>query len=395
MRWLAAGRRPANIGSIPTRIPRSISARCSCSASRSAAANRKLIRRCPMNLRRLLRLSLFVFALAAGLAAAQAQSPFGRGAPTAPSGAEAAPKGAEAANPGLMRRWYAMLLRWQGEMTQQMATEVRAYKDKGALEPVLGILLISFVYGVAHAVGPGHGKTASAAYFGANRAQAIHGISMSALIGLVQALSAIAFVGAFALLFKVSQTQTVRGVVYVEVASYALIAAVGLWIAWGGVIGRGCTHDHGLGAHRHDHGHDHAHGHGHGHDHHHHHGHAHAVPAAPAAAISLRSMLPVALASGLRPCTGAVLILLFTLTQGIFEIGVLATVVMSFGTFLVVALIGLGVIYARRAASRAGGRNERLANLAQRAISFGGGLIVFFFGGIFLLNALQQLGVTI
>ena len=60
----------------------------------------------------------------------------------------------------------------------------------------------------------------------------------------------------------------------------------------------------------------------------------------------IASMLPVALASGIRPCTGAVLILLLTLSQGIFEIGVVATVVMSFGTFIVVALIGLGVLNA-------------------------------------------------
>jgi ABC-type nickel/cobalt efflux system permease component RcnA len=103
-------------------------------------------------------------------------------------------------------------------------------------------------------------------------------------------------------------------------------------------------------------------------------------------------MLPVALASGIRPCTGAILVLLFTLSQGIFEIGVLATFVMSFGTFLVVALIGLGVIYARRAASRAGGRHERLANLAQRAVSLVGGLFVALFGVAFCLEWLDKLG---
>ena len=109
----------------------------------------------------------------------------------------------------------------------------------------------------------------------------------------------------------------------------------------------------------------------------------------------MASMLPVALASGLRPCTGAILVLLFTLTQGIFEIGVLATIVMSIGTFLVVAAIGLIAIYARRAASRAGGASERLANAAQRTVSLAGGLIVFGFGALFLLGSLAQMGVKI
>jgi len=106
-------------------------------------------------------------------------------------------------------------------------------------------------------------------------------------------------------------------------------------------------------------------------------------------------MLPIALATGVRPCTGAILVLLLTLSQGIFEIGMLATVVMSIGTFAVVALIGMGVIFARQRASRAGGRNERLANFAQRAVGLLGGLIVFLFGAMLLLATLERLGYRI
>lgn len=340
-------------------------------------------------MRRLFAPLLLAFALLAAFAApSAAQSPFGRGAPTAPASPEARPPEAKPAELTLADRWYAALRRWQSELTRSLATEVRAYKEQGSLAPILGLLLVSFLYGVAHAAGPGHGKMATAAFFGANRAAAAQGITMSALIGVIQALSAIAFVGAFALLFKVSQTETVRSVLYVEAASFALIAGVGLWIAWGGIVGRGCAHDHGpVLAHA---GHDHAHAHGHGHAHHHHDHHGH--PPQTSANASFASMLPVALASGIRPCTGAILVLLFTLSQGIFEIGVLATFVMSLGTFIVVAAIGLVAIYARRAASRAGGRNERLANAAQRAIGLVGGLVVFAFGALFLHTALIQLG---
>ena len=338
-------------------------------------------------MRRLLAPLLLALALMAAFAAAAgAQSPFGRGAPTAPASPEARPAESKPAELSLVDRWYAALRRWQSELTRSLATEVRAYKEQGSVAPVLGLLLVSFLYGVAHAAGPGHGKVATAAYFGANRAAAAQGITMSALIGFFQALSAIVFVGAFALLFKASQTETVRSVLYVEAASYALIAGVGLWIAWGGIVGRGCTHNHGPvlapAGHAHDRKHD------HGHAHHHH------ERAAPANA-SFASMLPVALASGIRPCTGAILVLLFTLSQGIFEIGVLATFVMSLGTFLVVAAIGLVAIYMRRAASRAGRGSERLANAAQRAIGLVGGLVVFAFGALFLHTALQQIGFKI
>jgi nickel/cobalt transporter (NicO) family protein len=359
-------------------------------------------------MRRLLTPLLLALAfLAAGAAAASAQtSPFGRGSPTTADSNAQKPSAAAPSAPGLAERWFTQMQRWQSELTRRLAGEVRAYKENGELAPILGILLISFLYGVGHAAGPGHGKAATAAYFGANRAAAAQGITMSALIGAVQAISAIAFVGAFALIFQVSQTQTVRSVLYVEVASYALIAMVGLWIAWGGIVGRGCTHDHGLGkpGAGHDHGHGHKHDHAHAHDHGHaarrhthsdDRGHAHQQTRAGGAQARLGSMLPVALASGIRPCTGAILILLFTLTQGIFEIGVLATLVMSLGTFLVVAAIGLMAIYARRAASRAGRGSERLANASQRAVSLTGGLIVFGFGALFLFGSLAQMGVKI
>lgn len=341
-----------------------------------------------MRLARLLNPLLLALALlAAGIGLANAQtSPFGRGAPSAPA-APAAPDArsaaAKPADPALIERWYATLRRWQSELTRSLAVEVRAYKEQGSFAPVLGLLFISFLYGVAHAAGPGHGKVATAAYFGANHAAAAHGITMSALIGVIQALSAIVFVGAFALLFKLGQTQTVRSVLYVETASFALIAAVGLWIAWGGVVGRGCSHSRGL-VHAHD-----GHGRGHGHAHR---AHSHDRAQHAPAQAGLASMLPVALASGIRPCTGAILVLLFALSQGIFEIGVLATLVMSVGTFLVVALIGLIAIYARRAARRAGRSSERMANAAQRGVSLAGGLIVFGFGALFLHNALLQLG---
>ena len=346
--------------------------------------------------RRLAPLVLALALVAALAAAAGAQTnPFGRGTPTAPAAPEAKQAETKAADPGLLERWYGAyrqwqfdLLRKQRDLNEWLATEVRAYKEQGALTPVLMILLVSFLYGVLHAVGPGHGKVATAAYFGANRAAAIHGVTMSALIALIQALSAVAIVGGLAVLLSVPYTETIRAGDYVTAASFGLIGLVGLWIAWGGIIGRGCTHDHGLGAHaHHDHGHAHHHYAAHAQEHAHH---DHA-PAAAATAHGVAAMLPVAIASGIRPCTGAVLILLLTLSQGIFEIGVVATLVMSFGTFLVVALIGLGVIYARRAASRAGGRRERLANLAQRAMSLVGGLAVFGFGALFLHTALLQL----
>jgi nickel/cobalt exporter len=81
------------------------------------------------------------------------------------------------------------------------------------------------------------------------------------------------------------------------------------------------------------------------HDHHHHHHHApgeecdHMVDARQlAGSVSWRKMMAVVFSVGIRPCTGAILVLVFALTQGMFLAGVAATFAMALGTAITVAL---------------------------------------------------------
>src|SRR3546814_12681543 len=107
--------------------------------------------------------------------------------------------------------------------------------------------------------------------------------------------------------------------------SYGAIMLLGLWMAWGIASGRHHCHTHG---HAHDHGHDHG-----GHDHHHDHDHAHDHTYRPA----LRQRWPLLMTSvavGLRPCSGAILVLLFTLANGMLLTGVVSTFAMAFGVAL-------------------------------------------------------------
>jgi nickel/cobalt transporter (NicO) family protein len=184
-------------------------------------------------------------------------------------------------------------------------------------------------------------------------------------------------------------TRIVDNVTYVEAASNLLIAGVGLYIVYGGIIGRGCSHAHGADApHAHVHTeacahHDHA-----------HHGHAHRhAEAPPPVTANFGSMLAAAFASGIRPCTGAILVLLFTLSHGIFGIGMLAAFTMAFGVFLVLAAIGIGVIFARNRAGRVSAKNQRLANFAHRAAGIAGGGVIVAFGGLLFFASLKTLGV--
>jgi len=55
---------------------------------------------------------------------------------------------------------------------------------------VVFILLFSFVYGLVHAIGPGHGKSLVAAYVFSTNKDYQKALNISVLIGLVHAFSA-------------------------------------------------------------------------------------------------------------------------------------------------------------------------------------------------------------
>ena len=318
-------------------------------------------------------------ATAAGPAAAQ--NPFGlgpKGAPAKPGAAPTAPetRAPRFRPPAAFQRFVVTVARWQRRLNDEVARQVSAYKAGGAIAPVLAILLLSFLYGLFHAAGPGHGKFVVAAYFLANRARPRDGVLMSGLIALTQALVAIGLVGIFALALDAGTLELIGNATWVELASYALIALLGLWMIWGGIVGRGCSHTHGPGGH-----HEHEHGHEHG----------ASGPAEP----GRRAMNTAAVAAGLRPCTGAVIVLLFTLANGIFVIGVLGALVMALGVAITVSAIGLAAIYARRAAARAAGANPALArysNLAHRAAGLAGGAAIILIGAVLALAAAERLG---
>ncbi len=315
-------------------------------------------------------------ALAAMSDAALAQSPFGMGAPAG----EPAPLG------GLV----GWILLKQAEFYRALSATIRQAKSDGSA--VWALLGISFAYGIFHAAGPGHGKGVISSYLVANQETWKRGVVMSFASALLQALVAVAIVGVAAAILNATAKSMADAVRYIETVSYGLIVLVGLRLLW--VKGRSFIrawhsrgdehahehehhHEHAHDHHHHHHGHDHDHAHHHAHDHdhaahdhaHHHHdeddhdhaGHSHGPePAELAGPGGWARGFTAILAVGARPCSGAILVLVFALAQGLFWAGVASTFVMSIGTAITVAAIATFAVAARDiaariAASRAGG----------------------------------------
>ena len=239
----------------------------------------------------------------------------------------------------------------QREVQRGLATALRAVRG-GEPWALAGLLGLCFAYGFFHAAGPGHGKLVMGGYALGEDVPRARLIVATLGGALGQALTAILLVGAGALVFgwgRERMTGLADGAL--QVTSAGAIVLVGLWLVW-----RGLRHWWRAGAvATHDHGHEHAHecGHEHGHEC----GHVHGPdPLAVARASHWRDLVALVLAVAIRPCTGALFVLILTFGMGIAWVGILGAVAMALGTALLTLAVALGAGHLRAGlADRIGG----------------------------------------
>jgi len=275
---------------------------------------------------------------------------------------------------------------------------LRAAKADGSAAYTL--LGISFLYGIFHAAGPGHGKAVISSYLVANNETWRRGIVLSFASAILQATIAVAIVGIAAAMLGATAKAMGEAVRVIEIASYALIMAIGLRLLW--VKGRAFVkllrekRDAGH-AHPHDHGHDHDHGHSHHHHSHHHEdeasawSHAHAPePQDLSGRHWLKRGLTAVVAVGLRPCSGAIIVLVFALAQGLFWIGVASTFVMGLGTAITVAAIATLAVGARGLAGRLAEAKPGAGMLLLRGLETLAALVIVMFGAALLTGYMMS-----
>ena len=97
------------------------------------------------------------------------------------------------------------------------------------------------------------------------------------------------------------------------------------------------------------------------------------------------------LAVGIRPCSGAIIILVFALSQGLLLAGVAATFVMALGTGLTVAILATIAVSAKGLAMRFADAESGRGSTVLRVIEIGGALAVLLFGVLLLGGALYPM----
>ncbi len=294
--------------------------------------------------------------------------------------------------------WYDSVLIYAQEkqraFTRDFGESVTELSDARDIGPFLALVGLGFAYGVFHAVGPGHGKAIISTYALTHETHIRRTAAIAFASAMVQGMTAIAAVVGIAMLVEGSMRRAALAADdYLEPVSYAAVTMVGLYlIVKGGRqflrMVRGMSRGRQDVPDRHAHSHQpHDHHHHHGHDHDHHDdccGHSHGPsPDQVAKADSLTQAAMVALSVGIRPCSGAILVLVLTYSTGMLFAGVAAVLAMSVGTGLTVAGLAMAAHGMKFPLLRlAEGGGIPMAPLAAGAALLGGGVVTAIGAGL-------------
>ncbi|MGP9791434.1 nickel/cobalt transporter [Roseinatronobacter sp. NSM] len=265
----------------------------------------------------------------------------------------------------------------QHRFQSQLADGLRAL-HAGQPGALVALWAMCFAYGVAHAAGPGHGKFLLGAYGAGTRAPMGRLMGVGLAASVAQGISAVVLVYGGVLVFNATRASVQHmGEVWLDRASLVAIAMVGLWLVWRGA--RRCLRAQGRAGPVSTHGPDagicdtc---------------GHRHGPSVEDVAQLQgWRDAAALIGAIALRPCTGALFLLILTWRMGLVWQGIAGALVMALGTASVTMGVAALAVLARDGALGAARRLGRVSGLVP-VLELGAGLIIV----ILALNMLKNL----
>lgn len=274
---------------------------------------------------------------------------------------------AVASPPSVFDRTVGYVRQQQRALYRQFADAVRDVKSGQSFATVFALVLLSFLYGVFHAAGPGHGKAVISAYLLANERAVRRGVILSFAASFAQALSAIVLVSTVVFALKGLGVTTKQSMGALITLSAWMIVAIGAWMLWSSLRHSGAHqhHDH-TGVCDHDH---------------------HVHPYQLGEPLSWTKAGAIVAAIGLRPCSGAIFVLLFANTIGLYVAGIWSTFAMALGTATTVSALAALTLLSKKAALHLAGGRTRWTEWFYRGFGVLGSLAIIGLGALLLLAA--------
>ncbi len=259
--------------------------------------------------------------------------------------------------PDLIQKFMRQISVLQHRLNHKITELSKELKEKRSAKPILIILFITYIYGMVHALGPGHGKTVTFSYFLSERAQVKKGIMVGTLIGFLHAISALILVLFLYFTIRQSFLRPIEDLSrIIKLISYGLITLIGLFLLSKTILGLRKE--------------------------------KRAVRGIDDSTVTAKGIIPFAIAVGMIPCTGAVIVLLFSISMGILWLGIISTMCMALGMATTISLVGVSTILAKKGVTKFIINRPKLNTILQTTFSIIGALLIILFGILLFTNTL-------
>lgn len=261
--------------------------------------------------------------------------------------------------PAFATKAIATIMIWQQKLNTRLSEQVRLLRTDKSWNTLWPLITVCFLYGVVHAAGPGHGKVVVFSYFVSKRANIRKGFLLGNLISLFHAVSGIVIVFIIYSVIKSTYMASFDAISrQISTISFLLIILIGTVLLISNILSFKKT-----AVHSHDSAENHIHS-------------------------GNKGILPTALAVGMVPCPGVVIVMLFAMSFNLLIVGLIMSFVMALGMAVTISLAGALSIIGQEGLLKGLSGNQKAQALVQKGLSVFGSLLIIAFGTLLLLNVL-------
>jgi ABC-type nickel/cobalt efflux system permease component RcnA len=261
--------------------------------------------------------------------------------------------------PTIASKVLAKIAVWQQKLNTKLTEQVRRLKTDRSWGALWPLIVMAFFHGIVHAAGPGHGKVVVFSYFMSRRSSIKKGFLLGNLISFCHAVSGVIIVLILYFVIKTAYLSSFETISEkIKLVSYSLVVLIGLVLLFNSLF------------------------------------HIKKRPsrlpeeASPATASDHKGALQLALAVGMVPCPGVVIIMLFALSFNLPATGLMMSLIMALGMAATISFAGLLSILGQEGLLKGLSKKERAQYGVQKGLAIFGSLLIIGFGSVLWVGAL-------